>query len=274
MPFTTINGVKLNYELHGDSGEPLILVHGYTGDITDWRHQLPVFAKSHRVLIVDLRGHGESEALEDRSQYSIDHFVSDIEALVDQVGLDRYHLLGHSMGGAVAQEIALRGAERLLSLTLHDTSDRFDSAFMNPAVVAWRDYRFKTAEEQGMEAVAKLTTPFPPPPHMPAERLDETRVRLSKMSIDAFIGAWHGLTDWQGTHERAQNISTPTLVIYGDLDAQFLIDASKRLVKTIPGAEEAVIPETGHSPQFERPPLFNEALARFLERVSAATAAH
>lgn len=274
MPFTTINGVKLNYELHGDSGEPLVLVHGYTGDITDWRHQLPAFADSHRLLIVDLRGHGESEAVTDRSQYAIDHFVSDVEALVDEVGFDRYHLLGHSMGGAVVQEIALRGAGRLLSLTLHDTSDGFDKAFMNPAVVAWRDYRFKTAEEQGMEAVAKLETPFPPPPHMPKERLEEARVRLSKMAIDAFIGAWHGLTDWQGTHGRAQDITTPTLVIYGDLDAGFLVEASKRLARAIPNAEEAVIPETGHSPQFERPALFNEALAGFLGRVSAATATH
>jgi pimeloyl-ACP methyl ester carboxylesterase len=274
MPFTTINGLKLNYELHGDSGEPLLLVHGYTGDITDWRHQLPVFLQSHQVLIVDLRGHGQSDALTDRSQYEIDHFVADVEALVDEVGFDRYHLLGHSMGGAVAQEIALRGAERLLSLTLHDTSDGFDSAFMNPAVVAWRDYRFKTAEEQGMEAVAKLVTPFPPPPHMPKERLEETQVRLSRMSIDAFIGAWHGLTDWQGTHDRAQAISTPTLVVYGDLDAGFLVDASKRLAKAIPNADEAVIPECGHSPQYERPPLFNQALVTFLERVSAATATH
>lgn len=274
MPYATINGVKLNYELHGDSGEPLVLVHGYTGDITDWRHQLPVFSQSHRVLIVDSRGHGQSEGPADRSQYTVDHIADDVETLAEEVGFDRYHLLGHSMGGAVVQEIALRGAARLLSLTLHDTSDGFDKAFMNPAVTAWRDYRFKTAEEQGMEAVAKMDNPFPPPPHMPKERLEETRIRLSKMPIDSFIGAWHGLTDWQGTHGRAQDISTPTLVIYGDLDAGFLIEASKRLVEAIPKAEEAVVPEAGHSPQYERPPLFNEALAGFLERVSAATAAH
>ena len=62
MPIASINGVKLNSELHGESGEPLVLVHGYTGDITDWRHQLPAFSPSFRVLIADNRGHGLSEA--------------------------------------------------------------------------------------------------------------------------------------------------------------------------------------------------------------------
>lgn len=269
MPFTTINGVKLNYELHGDSGEPLLLVHGYTGDITDWRHQLPVFAQSHRVLIVDLRGHGSSEAMDDRSQYAIDHFVSDVETLVDEVGFGRFHLLGHSMGGAIAQEIALKSPERLLSLTLHDTSDNFSTAFMNPNIVVWRDYRFKVAEEKGMRAVSELKTPFPPPPHMPAERMEETQERLARMSVHSFIGAWHGLAEWQGTKERASGIQTPTLVIWGDLDSEFIIKGSKRLAKNIPNAGEAVVPETGHSPQYERPPLFNEALAAFLDRVSA-----
>lgn len=267
MPFAKINGVNLNYELHGDSGEPLVLVHGYTGDITDWRHQLPAFSQSHRVLIVDNRGHGASDAPPDRSAYAIEHMASDVQALTSELGIDRFHLLGHSMGGAVVQEIALESPERLLSLTLHDTADGFADTFQNPAMVTWRDWRFRVAEEQGMAAVSQMTSPFPPPPHMAAERLEETKLRLAGMSVDAFIGAFHGLSNWQGTRERARNIATPTLVIWGDLDSGFIIEGSKRLVSTIPNAEAAVIPECGHSPQYERPPLFNAALAAFLDRV-------
>ena len=269
MPYAKINGVKLNFELHGDSGEPLVLVHGYTGDITDWRHQLPAFAQSHRVLIADNRGHGQSEAPADRSAYSVEQMASDVQVLAREVGFERFHLLGHSMGGAVVQEIALEAPERLLSLTLHDTADGFASAFMHPAMVAWRDWRFRVAEEQGMAAVARMNSPFPPPPHMPAERLEETSVRLSRMTVDAFIGAWNGLSAWQGTHERARNIGLPTLVLWGDLDSAFIIEGSARLLGTIPDAEAAVIPECGHSPQYERPLLFNAALSGFLSRVSA-----
>src|SRR6266545_7161500 len=101
MPDVTINGVRLNYELHGESGPPLVFVHGYTGDITDWRNQLPAFSPSYRTLIIDLRGHGGSEAPADRSAYNIDHFADEVEALVDEFGFPQYHLLGHSMGGAI-----------------------------------------------------------------------------------------------------------------------------------------------------------------------------
>jgi pimeloyl-ACP methyl ester carboxylesterase len=268
MPEATINGLRLNYERHGESGPPLVFVHGYTGDITDWRHQLPEFSQSFQVLAIDLRGHGLSHAPEDRSAYSIEHFADDVEALIDEAGFGRYHLLGHSMGGAIVQEIALRSAERLLSLTLHDTTDDFASAAANPALVMWRDYRNQLAEAQGMSAVAALKSPFPAPPHMPAERQEETDRRLAGMSVDAFIGAWSGLEAWPGTRDRASAIKTPTLVLYGDLDTGFLIEGSLRLAKAIEGAEVAVIPETAHQPQWERPQLYNAALGAFLNRVS------
>src|SRR5689334_10727057 len=108
MPNAMINGVNLYYERHGENGEPLVFVHGYTGDITDWRYQLPVFSKTHQLLILDNRGHGKSEAPPDRSSYSVLQMADDAEALIAHAGFERYHLLGHSMGGAVVQEIALR----------------------------------------------------------------------------------------------------------------------------------------------------------------------
>src|SRR5574341_617375 len=268
MPTTNINGVKLNFELHGESGPPLVLVHGYTGDITDWRHQLPAFAPSFRLLIADNRGHGQSEAPADRSVYTVEQMAADIEALTAELGFERFHLLGHSMGGAIVQEIALNQPERLLSLTLHNTTNSFGVANMNSALAMWRDWRFKLAETEGMQAVAAMNSPFPPPPYMPAARLEETQKRLAGMSVDAFIGAWHGPAAWQGTESRAQAIRVPALVIYGDLDTQFLIDGSNGLAATIPGAETAVIPQAGHQPQWERPDLYNAALGAFLNRVS------
>jgi pimeloyl-ACP methyl ester carboxylesterase len=268
MPYAPINGVKLNFETHGELGDPLVLVHGYTGDITDWRHQVPAFSPSFRLLMPDNRGHGQSEAPMDRDAYTVHQMAEDTMALIDELGFARFHLLGHSMGGAIAQEIALGYEERLISLTLHDTSDSFSAATANPMVALWRDHRFNVAETRGMEAVSEIASPFPAPPHMPRERQDETKRRLAEMSADAFIGAWHGLAAWAGAAERVKAISTPTLVIYGDLDTQFIIDGSLRLAASIPNAELAVIPQAGHSPQWERPELFNAALGAFLNRVS------
>ncbi len=262
MPTALVDGLRLYYEIHGDSGEPLVFVHGYTGDITDWRHQVPAFSRTHRLLIMDLRGHGKSEASTDRNAYSVLRFAGDVEAIVEEAGFERYHLLGHSMGGAIVQEIALRSPQRLLSLTLEDTSYRF--GFQDPAMEAWRDARFRLAETQGMRAVSEMPVPMPPPPHMPPERLEETNERLARMSVDSFIGAWQGLETWEGTSHRAKDIQAQTLVIYGDLDAPMLLRASQRLGERIPRASVAVMPECGHSPQFERPELFNEALSRHL----------
>jgi 3-oxoadipate enol-lactonase len=92
------------------------------------------------------------------------------------------------------------------------------------------------------------------------------------MSVDGFIGAWQALVDWRGTTERAAAIPVPTLVIYGDLDAP-LIDAAKHLAATIPGAVVEVIPQAAHSPQYERPDLFNAALRRHLGRHATNTPA-
>jgi pimeloyl-ACP methyl ester carboxylesterase len=104
-----------------------------------------------------------------------------------------------------------------------------------------------------------------PPPHMPAEREQETALRLARMSLDAFVGALMGLLQWEGTAERASAISTPTLIIYGDLDQAGFIEAARRLADLIHNATVEVIPEAGHSPQWERPELFNRALRRHLE---------
>jgi pimeloyl-ACP methyl ester carboxylesterase len=269
MPHERINGINLYYELHGD-GEPLVLVHGYTGDVSDWRFQIADFSRTHRVLAFDHRGHGRSDAPADRTAYTIEQMADDVEALADRAGFQRYHLLGHSMGGAVVQEVALRSPSRLRSLTLHDTGPTFGLG-RNEAVAAWMARRHKIAEERGMAAVAETDTPLPRPPHMPPERGDEEKRRLAAMSVDGFIGAWQALTTWPGTTDRAATISVSTMVIYGSLDAG-LIEGAKFLGATIPGAVVEVIPEAGHSPQYERPDLFNAALRRHLHRNAAALA--
>jgi len=268
MPEATVNGLRLYYERHGDSGEPLVLVHGYTGDVTDWRHQIPEFSRTHQLLVMDERGHGRSEAPRDRSSYTIEQMADDVEVLIDQLGIGRCHLLGHSMGGGVVQEIALRSPQKLLSLILHDTSCKFGMAG-DPVMTQWRDKRLALADTDGMAAVAEVPPIVKPPPHMPAERLEETRLRLSKMSPDAFIGGWQGLRDWQGTDDRARGISVPTLIIYGDRDAPGLIEGSKKLAELIPDSRVEVIPEAVHSPQWERPELFNHALRGHLEACGA-----
>jgi 3-oxoadipate enol-lactonase len=263
MAFATVNGIRLYYERHGESGEPLVFVHGYTGDVTDWRRQIEEFSRDYRVLVMDLRGHGRSEAPSDRQSYSVALMTQDVEALVELAGFQRYHLVGHSMGGTIVQEIALRHPERLLSLTLEDTALKF-SVQPDDAMFQFRAQRIQAALRNGMPAAAALTPPSLPP-HMPPERLEETNERLAHMSVDAFVGAAQALFNWEGSGDRASQIPTPTLIVCGDLDTPALVEASRRLAELIPNASLEVIPEASHSPQWERPELFNRALRRHLE---------
>jgi pimeloyl-ACP methyl ester carboxylesterase len=272
MAIARINGIDIYFEKRGDSGEPLVFVHGYTGDISDWRYQIEPFSKDYQLLIFDNRGHGKSEAPKDRMSYSIEQMADDAEALVAEVGFERYHLLGHSMGGAIAQEIALRSPGRLLSLTLEDTSPFFDISG-NEMLSKLAKARNDIAETQGMGALSQWKSPFPRPPHMPAEREAEVVERLSRMSVDAFIGAQAALNMWPGTLDRLASIVVPTLVIVGDLDFAPLVKAAKEMARLIPGATLEVIPESGHAPQFERPELFNAAVRKHLQRTTAGSSA-
>jgi len=269
MPHTEINGVDIYFEQHGESGEPLVLMHGYTGDITDWRFQVTEFSRTHRVLMMDHRGHGRSDAPRERESYTVDQMASDALALMESLGWERYHLVGHSMGGAIAQEMALSHPGRLMSLTLHDTTYQFDVP-KNEMLAKYIEVRNQIAEEQGMIALAAMPSLFPPPPFMPAERQAETQERLAAMSADAFIGAGIGLRSWAGTADRLAEIRARTMVIYGDLDSYvMMIEAAKHMAATIPNATLEVVPQAGHSPQYERPELFNAALRRHLEAGAA-----
>src|SRR5258706_9693569 len=111
MPSAAPNGVELYYERHGDSGEPLVFVHGFTGDSTDWRHQIEAFAPTYRLLVLGNRGHGRSSAPAESSAYDVALMASDAAALAEHVGFERYHLVGHSMGGVTAQEMAFQSPE-------------------------------------------------------------------------------------------------------------------------------------------------------------------
>jgi pimeloyl-ACP methyl ester carboxylesterase len=263
VPRTQIDGFDMHYERHGGAGEAVVLVHGYTGDVSDWREQIADLAPDHRVLAMDHRGHGRSGAPADRSSYTIERMADDVQALIAQLGIDRFHLVGHSMGGMVAQEIALRAPEQLLSLVLEDTGPEFPVA-RSEAVRKLFDARIALAERDGMATIAALPLGKPPPHHKP-ERIAEERARLAAMSVDGFAGAWQALCRWPGIKTRVDAIRTPTLVLHGELD-EMVVPGSTWLAENIRGASLVVVPEAGHSPQIERPALFNAVLRRHFAR--------
>ncbi|HEY8490197.1 MAG TPA: alpha/beta fold hydrolase [Dehalococcoidia bacterium] len=268
MPTIRLNGFDAYYEDHGGGGEPLVLVHGYTGDLTDWEHQIRAFAPQFRVVAMDNRGHGRSSAPPAGDGYTIEEMATDVRALLDGLGLDRVHLAGHSLGGMVAQAFAVTWPERLRSLVLVDSPP-----FSNmPEAVAYRERCFQVARTQGMAAVVEFqeaNAPFRPPIPVPPEERERGRRRLAAMSVEGYVGAGLALCRWPGVVDRLGEVTAPTLIIVGEHESPAMHRGVALLAERLPGARLVTIPGAGHTPQREATAAFNEALSAFLAAVAA-----
>jgi pimeloyl-ACP methyl ester carboxylesterase len=258
----------------GRGGRPLLLLHGFTGakeDFAEWLDRLA--AAGWHAVAPDHRGHGESSKPDGDEAYSLATFASDALRLADALGWARFGLLGHSMGGFVAQLMAFTAPERLLALVLMDTGhgpiEGIDMAQAEAAISIVRS--------GGMDALADAMAgrddPLATPAHrrLLAERpgyaeFNERKLRITSPHVySAIVPEFvHGAD----TLDRLAALDPvpPTLVVVGEQDAPF-VGSAKRMADTVPGARLAVIPDAGHSPQFENPDAWWEALSTFLRDV-------
>lgn len=267
-----VGDIELVVAEAGAGGRPLLLLHGFTGakeDFTAWLE--PLASRGWHAVAPDHRGHGHSSQPASDEAYSFSALAQDSWALADALGWDRLLLLGHSMGGMVAQEMALSAPGRLTGLVLMDTGHG-PVMGLDPDLVA---VAVAMAREEGMAALAALMTRYTSPLETPAHRrlvaekpgyaaFEERKFRATSPHLYAAMTALflHGPDRLNALG--ALPASLPTLVMVGDQDVPFL-DASDRLVATIPGAALTVIPDAGHSPQFENPEKWWAALTAFLD---------
>jgi pimeloyl-ACP methyl ester carboxylesterase len=267
---TTDDGVGLEVEVAGD-GPGLLLVHGFTGAKEDFTDHVPALARDYTVVIFDHRGHGVSDKPDDRSAYTLDRLADDVVEVADGAGLDTFRLLGHSMGGMVARKVALAHPERVDALIMMDTSagpiPGFDPALMDAAA--------EVALTQGKAALKEL---------LDLAQVLETdayrRVLAERPGYQAFVDKkwadvsavmWGALAVALGHQSddvdtMATSLRCPLLILVGEQDAPF-IEAADLMKTAMPAAELVVIPDAGHSPQFENPDAWIEALTKFLARV-------
>ena len=182
MPFANFEGVDIYFERHGENGEPLVLVHGFTGDISTGAFRSKRLRRRIGCWCSTTAATAARRCRATPRPMASRPWPSDVEALAVHVGFDRYHLVGHSMGGGKSQEIALRSPDRLLSLTLHDTSYRFNHRPLEPPEN---------------------------PPVLPPERLQYVTERMGRMSSETLLGCWNALQQRRGTEERLPRLHVP-----------------------------------------------------------------
>jgi len=250
----------------------LLLMHGFTGAKEDFGEVLDRFADAGwHAVAPDLRGHGGSSQPASEDAYDLELFADDLWALVDALGWDRLVLLGHSLGGMIAQVVATRHPSRLRGLVLMDTShgppDGVDGSMLDVGVAVVR--------EQGMDALRVLQDEHAAPLETPAAlRLRAERPDWEEFERRKFLSSsaamWAAMAPKMLSQaDRLDSLSTlpmPVLVVVGEQDEPFL-GHSQRMAKAIPDARLVVIPDAGHSPQFENTEAWWDALTSFLEEV-------
>jgi len=268
-----IPDLEIAYDEAGSGDRAFVLVHGFTGCRDDFAGQLLALAAHGRTLAPDQRGHGDSTNTADAKSYHLAQLTDDLLGFVDALGLERFDLLGHSMGGMVAQRFTLAHPDRVASLVLMDTAsaplgDRMPRAmFQKGAAIA------RAIGMDGLHEIIRNNAGKNEQRTEPDRRLERdwgadrywARVRrgFTSMDVEAFEALGIELGAGEAMTPRLGEIACPTTVLVGAMDTPF-VEASRVMHEAIRGSQWVVIPEGGHSPQLEAPAAWLTAIEAHL----------
>lgn len=259
MAFSLLNQRVIHWTEMGPADAPAILfVNSLGTDFRIWEGVVAHLGDRWRVVLHDKRGHGLSDA--PAAPYSIDDHTDDLVALADHLGLDRFALIGLSIGGLIGQSLAIRAPERLAALVLADTAARIGTA------ESWAA-RIEAVEQGGLEPIADAVMQrwFTPDfrKNRPVE-LAGWRNLLLRTPSEGYVGSCAAVRDADLT-DRLSAIAAPTLVVAGDLDLSTPPDLVRATADRISGARFETIASCGHIPPIEQPAAFAALIVRHLE---------
>ncbi|WP_439893392.1 3-oxoadipate enol-lactonase (plasmid) [Ralstonia sp. 25C] len=255
---TTGDGVRIAYRFDGASDKPVLLLSNSIGtDLHMWDVTVPRLAKHFHVLRYDARGHGASDA--PSGLYSMDRLGRDVVELLDALGIQRVHMLGLSLGGIVAQWLAIHAPERIDRLVLSNTAAHIGpTQYFDQAITG-----LQHAPDMRETAETFLRNWFPAPM---LEANDPTvepfRRALLATPREGIIGGWAAVRD-SDLRRTITLITHPTLVIAGRHDTVTSARHGEEIAAAIPGAQLRVL-DTVHLANVERPEAFLEAVLDFL----------
>ena len=266
MPKAYANGININYKVQGQ-GKPLVLIMGYSGDQTGWMFQTRTLKKHYRVVTFDNRGVGKTD--KPSGTYSMRMMADDTIGLMDHLGIDRAHLLGVSMGGMIAQELAINYPERVEKLILGCTAaGRSESSGIAPelprALGFEEDY---TDDDARSVPVFKLVDTLVSLSlnkclyrmiFLPLLKIQVRRTGITGLAaqLEAVLG--------HDTFDRLQTVDAPTLVITGTADKAIMPSSSEELAKGIPNAKLVKVDGGSHAFFIEMRGEFNREVLDFL----------
>ncbi len=247
-----VHGQSIQYLVHGEGGLPVVLVHGFGGDINLWMFNQPALADGRAVYALDLPGHGGST--KDVGDGSISHLAAMTMGTIEALGLDTCHIVGHSMGGAVAMQVALNNTDRIASMTLiapAGLGPEINGGYIAGYIAADRRKDMKPVVAQ-LFADQSLVTRQMVEDVLRAKRIDGIKAALSTIAAAQFDG------DRQLVElaSQAGGLDLPKQVIWGAEDR--IIPASH--AGNLAGANVTVLDGAGHMPMMEKTPDINQRI--------------
>jgi pimeloyl-ACP methyl ester carboxylesterase len=255
-------GVKIAYEIRGE-GEPLVLVHGLAYDRAGWGRFPDLLAERFRVVLIDNRGVGESDAPE--GPYAVEQMAADVIAVLDDAGIGRTNLFGVSLGGYIAQDVALHHPERVAKLVLCSTAPGGPKAHPMPeaGVAAFEKYP-NMEREAGLRLMVENSLGARGVRDLPALTDEIFAYRLDRApSLEAWTAQAHAGATYD-SYDRVGAITAPTLVLQGAADNVVEPLNAEILGALIPNARVEILPDRGHLMVWEDSERVAELVTEFL----------
>ncbi len=250
MPTIDRDGVKIYYEVHG-SGPTLLLTHGYSSTSAMWQGQVEALSRDHKLVLWDMRGHGQSDYPDDPLSYSEALTVADMAALLDEVGTERAIVGGLSLGGYMSLAFYRAHPQRVRALLIIDTGPGFKK---DDAREAWNKRAHETGDRFEREGLSVLKSASP------------ERSSVKHRDASGLARSARGMLTQRDARviESLPDIKVPSLVVVGADDTPFLA-ASDYMAAKIPGAKKVMIPAAGHAVNIDQPQAFIDAVLPFLD---------
>lgn len=262
-----VNDITLNVEASG-AGRPLLLLHGFTGSAVAWAELAAQLAPHRRIIAVDLVGHGQSSAPANSERYGMEHCVADLLALLGALQIARTDVLGYSMGGRVALQLAAAAPARVGALVLESSSPGLADPAERKARVAADEALAGAIERDGLDVFVERWERLPlfaSQATLLAEihaRQHEQRMRNNPHGLANSLrgmGAGQQSSLW----DHLPQIDAPTLLIAGELDQKYCAIAEK-MAQALPNAQNVTVPNAGHTVHLEQPDIFATTVLEFL----------
>lgn len=257
---TQVNGITFAYNDRG-SGLPIIFLHAFPLNRTMWAEQENQFSSQFRVVTIDLRGHGESDA--PLWRYTLDQAADDVIGLLDHLSIRQAVFVGLSMGGYILFALYRKYSDRVKGLVLADTRAQVDTAEGKEA----RFQMAQTAYQKGPSAIADIMIPkllSPATVQTNPGLVRHVRTMIEGNQISGIAGDLMAMAERPDSITLLKHITCPTQIIVGELDLPTPPSDAKLMADRIPNARLAIIPVAAHLSNLEKPDAFNNTVREFI----------